>query len=67
MHLQDLRGFSDQTFRFRDGFNVLSGDNGTGKAAALEAMAFGVGSFLLGIRGKPHIPRIWLAGQDCRR
>ena len=49
LHIQNFRGFREQTFRFSDQFTVLIGDNGTGKTAILEALAVGVGSFLLGI------------------
>ena len=47
--LQNFRCFDEKAFEFSDQFNVLIGDNGTGKSAILDALAIGVGSFFLGI------------------
>jgi predicted ATP-binding protein involved in virulence len=49
LELKNFRCFDQKTFEFSDQFNVLIGDNGTGKSAILDALAIGVGSFLLGI------------------
>jgi predicted ATP-binding protein involved in virulence len=49
LELKNFRCFDKKTFEFSDQFNVLIGDNGTGKSAILDALAIGVGSFLLGI------------------
>ena len=40
LRLQNFRGFEDKTFEFSDQFNVLIGDNGTGKTSILDALAF---------------------------
>ena len=38
LRLQNFRGFEDKTFEFSDQFNVLIGDNGTGKTSILKAL-----------------------------
>ena len=38
LRLQNFRGFEDKTFEFSDQFNVLIGDNGTGKTSILMAL-----------------------------
>ncbi len=47
--LENFRCFSQKTLEFTPEFNVLAGDNGTGKSAILDAVATGIGAFLLGI------------------
>jgi len=42
MRMQNFRGFEDRTITFSEGFNVLVGDNGTGKTAILEALVIGI-------------------------
>ncbi|HIE02056.1 MAG TPA: AAA family ATPase, partial [Thiotrichaceae bacterium] len=49
IHLKNFKGFDDKTFQFNPQFNVLIGDNGTGKTAILDALAVSVSSYLLGI------------------
>ncbi len=49
LELQNFKCFEHKTFDFSDQFNVLIGDNGTGKTAILDAIAIGAGSFFLGI------------------
>ncbi|MFN7349387.1 MAG: AAA family ATPase, partial [Dolichospermum sp.] len=49
LELQNFRCFEQKTFEFSDQFNVLIGDNATGKTAILDALAIGAGSFFLGI------------------
>lgn len=49
IELQNFKCFEQKTFEFSDRFNVLIGDNATGKTAILDALAIGVGSFFLGI------------------
>lgn len=49
LELKNFRCFDQKILEFSDQFNVLIGDNGTGKSAILDALAIGVGSFLLGI------------------
>jgi predicted ATP-binding protein involved in virulence len=49
IELKNFRCFEHKTFEFSDQFNVLIGDNATGKTAILDALAIGAGSFFLGI------------------
>jgi predicted ATP-binding protein involved in virulence len=49
IQLQNFKGFYEKEFHFNPQFNVLIGDNGTGKTAILDALAVSVGSYLLGI------------------
>jgi predicted ATP-binding protein involved in virulence len=49
LELQNFRCFEQKTFEFSDQFNVLIGNNATGKTAILDALAIGAGSFFLGI------------------
>ncbi|RKZ69606.1 MAG: AAA family ATPase [Candidatus Parabeggiatoa sp. nov. 3] len=49
IHLKNFKGFEDNTFQFNPQFNVLIGDNGTGKTAILDALAVSVSSYVLGI------------------
>lgn len=49
LELKNFRCFEHKVFEFSDQFNVLIGDNGTGKTAILDALAIGAGSFFLGI------------------
>lgn len=49
IQLKNFRGFEEREFQLNPQFNVLIGDNGTGKTAVLDALAVSVGSYLLGI------------------
>jgi len=49
IQLKNFKGFDEKEFHFNPQFNVLIGDNGTGKTAVLDALAVSVGSYLLGI------------------
>jgi len=49
MELRNFRCFEQKIFEFSNQFNVLIGDNGTGKTAILDALAIGAGSLFLGI------------------
>jgi predicted ATP-binding protein involved in virulence len=49
LELQNFRSFEQKKFEFSDQFNVIIGDNCTGKTAVLDALAVAVGSFFLGI------------------
>src|SRR5579862_3292791 len=49
--VRNFRCFAEQTFDLHPRFNVLIGDNGSGKTAILEALAIASGSWLLGMRG----------------
>ncbi len=47
--LQNFRCFAEKTLDFAPQFNVLIGDNGSGKSAILDALAIGLRGFLNGI------------------
>lgn len=60
IEITNFKCFEHKTIQFSPCFNVLSGDNGTGKTAVLDALAVGMGALLLGFNGaerrhiKPH-------------
>lgn len=45
--VKNFRGFAEREFNFADQFNVLIGDNGTGKTAILDALDIAIGSLFL--------------------
>jgi predicted ATP-binding protein involved in virulence len=53
IHIQNFKGFEDQTFEFKEQFTVFIGDNAKGKTSVLDALAIAAGSFFLGIDGIP--------------
>jgi len=46
--VQNFKGFEHKTIHFSPQFNVLSGDNATGKTAILDAIAVGIGALFQG-------------------
>ncbi len=44
LRVQNFRNFEDKTFEFSEGFNLIIGDNGTGKTALLEAICLSLGN-----------------------
>lgn len=42
LEIRNFRGFEHRSFDFSDQFNVLIGDNGSGKTTVLEAIALGL-------------------------
>src|SRR3712207_6269382 len=52
LELRNFRCFTERTFDFQPQFNVLIGENATGKTAILEARAITAGSWLLGFGGQ---------------
>lgn len=48
--LKNFRGFEEITIPFDPHFNLIIGDNGSGKSAILEALTIAMGSFFLGIK-----------------
>jgi len=64
IQLKNFKGFDEKEFHFNPQFNVLIGDNGTGKTAILDALAVSVGSYLLGI-GQAQARSIYQ--EDIRR
>ena len=51
--VQNFRCYENREFRFAPQFNVVIGDNGSGKTALLDALAVAAGSWLLGLKGTP--------------
>jgi predicted ATP-binding protein involved in virulence len=49
--IRNFRCFAERAFDFNPSFNLLVGENGSGKTAVLEALSVAVGSWFLGIRG----------------
>jgi predicted ATP-binding protein involved in virulence len=52
LRVKNFRGFAERDFSFHETFNVLIGQNATGKTAALEALRIAVGSWFLGIQAR---------------
>lgn len=51
LRLQNFRGYVDREFALHPQFNLVIGENGSGKTSFLEAAAVAIGSWLLGFRG----------------
>jgi predicted ATP-binding protein involved in virulence len=51
LRLQNFRGYKDEYFRLHPQFNLIVGENGSGKTSFLEAASVAIGSWFLGIRG----------------
>ncbi len=52
IRIVDFRGIEDRTFEFNSSFNVLIGENGSGKTSVLEALAAAINSYLSVSQGK---------------
>lgn len=51
LHIKNFKGFKDDEFSFHPQFNLIIGENGTGKTSLLDALSVALGSWFLGIRG----------------
>ncbi len=51
IHIENFRGIETLEFKLNSKFNLLIGENGSGKTAILEALTVGMGAFFLGIPG----------------
>lgn len=51
LRFQNFRGYVDREFTLHPQFNLVIGENGSGKTSFLEAAAVAIGSWLLGFRG----------------
>lgn len=51
LDLINFKGFKKAEFEFDGQFNLIVGENGSGKSSLLDALAVAAGSFLLGVRG----------------
>jgi len=49
--IENFRGIKHNSFDFDNKFNLIIGNNGMGKTAVLEAVAIGLGGFLVGVDG----------------
>jgi predicted ATP-binding protein involved in virulence len=49
INIRNFKGFEDATYRFNPQFNVIIGNNATGKTSILDALSVAAGSYLLGI------------------
>jgi predicted ATP-binding protein involved in virulence len=56
--IENFNGFAHREFSFNPRFNLLVGDNASGKTSVLDALAVGVGSWFLGLRGFESSPGI---------
>jgi len=50
LYLENFRGYEKLDLALNEGFNLIIGDNGSGKTAILQALNVVMGSFFLGIR-----------------
>lgn len=51
LRLSNFKGFAERELTFHPEFNLIVGENGTGKTSVLEALSIAVGSWFLGMRG----------------
>ncbi len=52
LSVTNFKGFESRTFKFHPQFNLLVGDNASGKTSALDAAAVAIGSWFLGLPGQ---------------
>ncbi|MEW6277793.1 MAG: AAA family ATPase [Candidatus Eremiobacterota bacterium] len=59
VRIRNFKGFENLEVNFDPEFNLLYGENGSGKTSALDALAVSIGSWFLGIKGAKarHIQR----------
>lgn len=51
IEIENFKGIENILFEFDEKFNLIAGNNGTGKTSALEAISVALGAFLSGIDG----------------
>jgi predicted ATP-binding protein involved in virulence len=54
LRIQNFKNFEDKTFEFGEGFNLIIGDNGTGKTAILELISYFLSNFINIVGGEIH-------------
>lgn len=47
--IKNFKGIEEKEIIFKSGFNLIKGANGTGKTSILEAIAVGLGGFIVGL------------------
>ncbi|WP_019500114.1 AAA family ATPase [Pseudanabaena sp. PCC 6802] len=70
LEVKNFRGFERETFRFSDRFNLLIGDNGSGKTAVLDALAIAAGTFserFVGLRHNIYDDKSRIRDTDIRQ
>jgi len=63
--LKNFKGFEDKTFSLSDRFNLLLGDNGSGKTAILEALKYILSSIFIGF--DETVKRSQIKDEDVRQ
>lgn len=48
VRIKNFRGIDETSIEFKQGFNLIKGENGKGKTSILEAIAVGLGGFVAG-------------------
>ncbi len=56
LRLKNFRCFQDISLEFSPKFNIIIGDNSSGKSALLRGLCVSASSFFLGIDGVPNHP-----------
>ena len=64
LRVKDFRMFDEKEIVFNPQFNVLIGDNGSGKTAVLEALAIAINSYVSVYEGRNVRP---IRKEDIRR
>lgn len=64
IRIKNFRCINERTFEFNSFFNVLIGDNASGKTAVLDSIAIGIGAYFLGI---DQAPKNTIAYADIRK
>lgn len=52
LRVSNFKGFAEHELRFHPQFNLVVGENGSGKTSVLDALAVAAGSWFLGLRGQ---------------
>jgi predicted ATP-binding protein involved in virulence len=63
LRLQNFRGFEEVEFSFDEKFNVLVGENGSGKTSLLEGITFALSEYIHKLSKTEHR---WLSQNDSR-
>jgi predicted ATP-binding protein involved in virulence len=56
--VQNFKGLEFSEFEFNPRFNLVVGDNATGKTTILDALSIALGSWFIGVPGYANAPRI---------